>query len=418
MFTILKNVEVRRKILFTLFVVLVFRLLTHVPVPGVDATAIRNYVAGSTIFGFFDLFTGGGFQNFSIVTLALGPYINASIILQLLTLMIPSLEELSKEGQYGRDKIDQYTRWLTLPISILQAYGIYFLFQKQGLIQSLGVLDLSVLVFTLTAGVLFLVWLGDLVTEYGVGNGVSLLIFVGIISRLPASLLQAYIQRSTYDLPTILAFVLLSLLVIIGVVLVNEGTRNVALEYGRRGSKSQKVTNYLPIKINQAGVIPIIFAVSIVLIPSFLSSPLMSSGNDRLVSLGVFLFNNFTSTSFLYNALYFLLVVAFTFFYTFLQFNPEKVADDIKKRGGFIPGIRPGKSTKDHLTMIVVRLTLVGSVFLGLIAILPYLLQRLFGVSNLTIGGTGLLIVVSVILETVRQIDSMKATRSYEGYLR
>lgn len=409
--------ELRNKIIFTLGVIVIFRLLAHVPVPGVDLAAVRSFLSNSTLFGMFDLFSGGGFQNFSIVTLGLGPYINASIIMQLLTVMVPSLEEMAKEGEYGREKINLYTKYLSVPMTLIQAYGIYFLLNRQGAIQTLGVADLVVLVLTMSAGAMFLVWLGDLVTERGVGNGVSLLIFVGIISRLPRSLYAFMATLTADNFFNAVIFAVLAIAVIVGVVMVNEGTRNIVIEYGRTGIRSQKVTNFLPLKVNQAGVIPIIFAVSVVMVPSLISGPLMSSGNSGLQNIGNFLSQNFGQNGLPYNMLYFLLVVAFTYFYTSVQFNPQKIADDVKKRGGFIPGIRPGMATTSYLKQVVDRITLAGAIFLGLIAILPFFVQQFVGISVLTIGGTGLLIVVSVVLETIRQIESQMVTRSYDKFL-
>ncbi|MFC1700085.1 preprotein translocase subunit SecY [Patescibacteria group bacterium] len=417
MLKIFKFPQLRRKLLFTLLIIIAFRLFAHIPVPGVDTAAIRAYLSSNVFFGLFDLFSGGGFQNFSIVTLGLAPYINASIIVQLLTMMVPALEELQKEGEYGREKINMYTKLLGLPLALVQSYGIYFLLSKQGIITPLGFFDLVVLMLSLIAGSFLLVWVGELASEYGVGNGISLLIFVSIISRLPQGLLNVIAGIGSVGLGSILVFGLLALVVIVGVVLVNEGTRNVNLEYGRRGTRSQKVTNFLPIKINQAGVIPIIFAVSLVSLPSLIGGPLSASEKPGLARVGSLLAQGFNTNSFGYNMLYFLLVVSFTFFYTSIQFDPEKIAEDIKKRGGFIPGVRPGKTTSDYLKKIVDRITLSGALFLGLIAILPYLLQSVIKVQGLSIGGTGLLIVVSVVLETVRQIDALMVTRSYDKYL-
>lgn len=417
MFKAFRLPELRNKILFTLAVVLIFRLLAHIPVPGVDTNAIKAYLGSNALFGLFDYFSGGGFQNFSIVTLGLSPYINASIILQLMTVMIPALEELSKEGESGREKINQYTKYLTVPLSVFQSYGVYFLLTRQGVIGTLSPFDLMVLIATLTGGGMLLVWVGDLVTEYGVGNGISLLIFVGIISRLPVSLVS-FATGLTWQNSWIAAvFALLSLLVIISVVYINEGTRNIPLEYGRRGT-GERVSNYLPIKINQAGVIPIIFAVSVVLVPSLISAPLQAASNDVLRNIGFWLALHFSSQTVLYNVFYFFLVFGFTYFYTAVQFDPEKISDDIKKRGGFVPGIRPGKATTDYLRKVINRLTLTGAMFLGLIAVLPFIIQITLGVGgNFAIGGTGLLIVVSVVLETMRQIESQLVTRSYDSFL-
>ncbi len=418
MIKLLKNVELRKKILFSLFAIIVFRTLAHIPIPGVDLAAVRQFFSGSAIFGLFDLFSGGGFKNFSIVTLGLGPYINASIIIQLFTKVIPSLEELSKEGESGREKINSYTKMLTVPLALVQGYGVYFLLSKQGVITSLNILSLSVLLFTLIAGSMILIWLGDLLTEYGIGQGVSVLIFVGIVSSLPSGLLNAFSFFESRGLIASMFLLSLAIAVIAAIVLVNEGTRNVPIEYGRRTAGVQSVTNYLPIKINQAGVIPIIFAVSLVLVPSLLSGPLLASGKSFLVSVGEFLSVNFATTASMYNLFYFALVVGFTFFYTFMQFDPAKISDDIKKRGGFIPGIRPGKATENYLRAITLRLTLAGALFLGLIAILPHLITVYSGIANVAIGGTGILIVVSVVLDTIRQVESMMVTRNYQSFLR
>lgn len=418
MLKIFKNVEIRRKLLFTLGIIAAFRFLAHIPVPGVDIKTIQSYLEQSRILGVFDLFSGGAFRNFSIVTLGVGPYINASIIVQLLTMMIPSFEELSKEGEYGREKLNMYTKFLTLPLAFIQAYGMYFvLSRQQGLLAFDDFFNILLFIVTLTGGTMLLTWIGDLVSEYGLGNGISILIFVGIISRLPTGVLNFVYSFSLSTALISLIFILLSLLVILGVVMVNEGTRNIPIEYGRRGNRSTKVTNYLPIKINQAGVIPIIFAVSLVSVPSFISGPLQASSRAFLRNLGDFLLLNFNSNSLLYNLFYFLLVFGFTYFYTSVQFDPEKIADDIKKRGGFIPGIRPGKSTSRHLGGIVVRLTFWGALFLGLIAVMPFLIGSALGLQGLAVGGTGLLIVVSTVLDTVRQVDSLMVSRDYSSYL-
>ncbi len=418
MLKLLKNAEIKKRLLFTLLVIAIFRLLAHIPVPGVDTNTIRAYLEQSRILGILDLFSGGAFRNFSIVTLGVGPYINASIIIQLLTMMVPSLEELQKEGEYGREKLNMYTKFLTLPLAFVQAYGMYFLLSRQQ--QVLNFTDffgIALFIFTLIGGTMLLTWIGDLIAEYGLGNGVSIIIFVGIISRLPTGALRFVYGFSPEQSLSSLFFLILSLLIILGVVLVNEGTRNLPIEYGRRGNRSTKVTNFLPIKINQAGVIPIIFAVSLVSVPSMVSGPLQASGNAFLQQIGDFLLLNFNRNSLLYNLFYFLLVFGFTYFYTSVQFDPEKIADDIKKRGGFIPGIRPGKSTARHISGIVTRLTFWGASFLGLIAILPFLLGNTLGMQGMTLGGTGVLIVVSTVLDTIRQVDSLQVSQDYSSYL-
>ncbi len=420
MLKLFKIPELRRKIGFSLGVIVLFRFLAHIPVPGIDVSAIKSYLESNALLSIFNLFSGGAFENFSIATLGVGPYINASIIVQLFTVMIPSWEELSKEGEYGRDKLNLYTKLFTIPIAFLQAYGIYYLLSQQGVITSLNMFNLLVLILTLVGGTMLLMWIGDLVTEYGLGNGISIIIFVGIVSRLVPSIFQiiSAAQFGALSLLSVLPFLALTLLVVVGVVLVNEGTRNILIEYGRRSTRSQTVTNYLPIKINQAGVIPIIFAVAVISIPSLLSGPLIASSNAFLQGLGNFLATYFLPNSLPYNILYFVLVFGFTFFYSSVQFDPVKVADDIKKRGGFIPGIRPGNSTASYLKTILVRITFIGALFLGLVAVLPFILQSLFPLGGLVIGGTSLLIAVSVILETVRQAQSLMAVRDYQSYLR
>jgi len=418
MVKILRNTEIKKRLLFTIFVIILFRILAHIPVPGVDTQQIRAYLEQSKILGLLDLFSGGAFRNFSIVTLGVGPYINASIIIQLLTMMVPAFEELSKEGEYGREKLNMYTKFLTLPLGFVQAYGMYFLLSnQQNLLAFTDFFSIFVFLITLVGGTMLLTWIGDLVSEYGLGNGISILIFVGIISRLPTGFFGFVSTFSLSLLLPYLAFIVLSLLIIVGVVLVNEGARNIPIEYGRRNTSSAKVTNYLPIKINQAGVIPIIFAVSLVSVPAMISGPLQASSVSLLNALGAFLGSAFSQKSFLYNLAYFLLVFGFTYFYTSVQFDSGKIAEDVKKRGGFIPGIRPGKSTARYLKGVVSRLTFWGAIFLGLIAIMPFLLENVLNVRGLSVGGTGLLIVVSTVLDTMRQVDSLGVTGDYGSYL-
>ncbi len=414
---ILKNSEIRKKILFTFFVIFLFRLLAHIPVPGVNVEVLKQFFTQSKLLGMFDIFSGGALRNFSIVTLGVGPYINAQIIFQLLTMVVPSLEELSKEGEYGREKLNMYTKLATIPLGLLQGYGMYFLLSRNGVLVLQGVFPILVVLLTLLGGTMLLTWIGDLVTEHGLGNGISVLIFVGIISQLPTTVLNFVLGASEGNYLQSALFVLLSLLIIIGVVLVNEGARNVEIEYGRMGNTSSKVTNFLPIKINQAGVIPIIFAISLMSIPSIIGGPLQASSHPVLVSIGDFIFLHLYPESITYNILYFVLVFCFTFFYTFIQFDTEKIADDVKKRGGFIPGIRPGKSTSRYLKGIITRLTFWGALFLSIIAILPFITGKILGLDGLSVGGSGLLIVVSVVLETVSQLDSLKTNRDYSSYL-
>ncbi len=392
--------------------------MSHIPVPNVDVNSIRAFIQNNQLLGLFDLFSGGGLKNFSIVTLGLAPYINASIIVQLFTTIIPSLEELSKEGEYGREKINQYTKFLTFPISIAQSFGFYSLLKAQGVLPGLNTLDTITVVASMVAGTYILLWFGDLVTEHGLGNGISLLIFVGIVAALPETFYRFIYLLTPETILSALVLVLVGLLIIGSVVMVNEGVKNIPLEYGRRAnSGSSRVSSSLPLKVNQVGVIPVIFAASLVLIPSFLGTYLISSPTSYLRDLGFFLNANFQQNSFGYNFSTFLLVVVFTYFYTSIQFNPEKIADDVKKRGGFIPGIRPGQNTTAYLKSVINKITLGGGIFLGLIAILPYLIHTMIGFSTFALGGTSLLIVVSVVLDTLRKMDSMIVTRKYDSFL-
>ncbi len=414
--------ELRRKIFITVLLVVIFRITSHIPVSGVDLVALQNLFASNQFLGLLDIFSGGTLANFSVISLGLNPYINASIILQLLTMIMPKLEALSKEGEYGRQMINQYTRYLTIPLSILQAIGMFVLLKNQGVLFETAPIQIAAIIVGMTAGTIFLMWLGELITEYGIGNGISLLIFAGIVSRLPVVLTQTVSIVDQTQVLSILLFLALSVLVVAGIVFINEGRRQITIAYARRfvagregGSGAQ---TYLPLRVNQAGVIPIIFAVSLVLVPSFAGSYFANLPQPQLSSLGRILAANFNPGSLVYNLVYFGLVVGFTFFYTAVIFNPAKVADEIKKYGGFVPGIRPGTQTAAYLNYIMVRVTLAGALFLGAIAILPSIASQITGIQTLILGGTGLLIVVSVILDTAKQFESKLIERSYEVFAR
>lgn len=412
--------ELRRKIIITFALVLIFRIIAHIPVGGVDLRQLQALFSSNQFLGLLDIFSGGTLANFSILSLGLNPYINASIIIQLLTMIFPSLEALQKEGEYGRQKINQYTRYLTVPLAVVQAVGMFLLLKNQGVLTVTTPIQMVAIVVGMTAGTVFLVWLGELITEYGIGNGVSLLIFAGIVARLPVVLAQTVSIVDQQQIINILIFIGLGLLVVASVVFVNEGKRQVPVQYARRfagGKESGGSRTYLPLRVNQAGVIPIIFAVSLVLVPSFAGSYLAQSGQAQLADIGRFLSANFASNSLTYNVVYFLLVVGFTYFYTAVIFNPTKIADEIKKHGGFIPGIRPGTATASYLNYILVRITVAGALFLGAIAILPSIASEISGVSTLVLGGTGILIVVSVILDTAKLFESKLVERNYEVFL-
>ncbi|MFH1841023.1 MAG: preprotein translocase subunit SecY [Candidatus Shapirobacteria bacterium] len=412
--------EVRKRLVFTAVILAVFRLAAHIPVPGVDLVSLKQIFQSSPLLGLLDVFSGGTLANFSIMALGLNPYINASIILQLATMLVPSLEALSKEGEYGRGKINQYTRLLTVPLAIFQAMGMYALLKSQHLTGEVAVLSLLALVATMTAGTMLLVWLGELVTENGIGNGISMIIFAGIVGRLPVSLGRTASVAAADNIFNIVVFAVMSMAVIGAIVFVNEAARKVKIQYARRLSGSKTYggqTTYLPLKVNQAGVIPIIFAVSLVLLPSMVGNFLQGMPSLGLTGLAREISLVFRPNGWVYNLTYFILVMAFTYFYTTVVFNPEKIAEEIKKHGGFVPGIRPGAATVDYLNYILTRITLAGAVFLGLVAILPSIAQNITGLATMSVGGTGILIVVSVVLETVKQLEAMLVMRSYEGFL-
>lgn len=412
--------DLRRKLLFTGLIFIIFRLVAHVPVPGVDLVALKSLFARNQFLGLLDIFSGGTLANFSVMALGLNPYINASIIFQLLTMVSPQLERLQKEGEYGRQKINQYTRFLTVPLAALQAVGMYALLKNQGIMGQITPLGLLSLVVTMICGTIFLMWLGELISENGVGNGISLLIFGGIVGRFPVVVGQTLATLEATNILNLVIFVVMAVLVIGAIVFVNEATRQIRVEYAKRvrgGRIYGGQATYLPLRINQAGVIPIIFAISVVLLPSMVSQFLAQVPNPALANFAQSFATFFQPGGLTYNIIYFLLVVGFTYFYTAVIFNPVKIADEIKKYGGFIPGIRPGTPTSDFLNWILTRITLAGAVFLGMVAVLPSLVQGVTGVATMTIGGTGILIVVSVVLETVKSLEAMMIMRSYEGFL-
>lgn len=419
---ILRTADIRKRLTFTLLMLVIFRIFAHIPVPGVDVEALRQLFTSNQLLSLLDIFSGGTLANFSVISLGLNPYINASIIFQLLTMVIPKLEELSKEGEYGRHKINQYTRYLTVPLAILQAFGMYVLLRNSNILQAVEPLNLLAIVVTMAAGTVFLMWIGELISENGIGNGISILIFAGIVARIPVVGLQTISTwQSSQNLNNFLIFVVMALAVIVAIVIISEGRRQISIQYAKR-IRGDKIyggqSTYLPLRVNQAGVIPIIFAVSLILLPNTLAQFFLTSKYDFLAELSAKLNLIFAPDKLVYNSVYFILVVGFTFFYTAVVFNPKKIADEIKKYGGFIPGIRPGTATAQYLSYILNRITLAGAVFLGIIAILPSIAQRLTGINTIILGGTGILIVVSVVLETAKQFESMLVMRSYEGFLK
>jgi preprotein translocase subunit SecY len=414
--------DIRRRILYVLAILIVFRFLAHVPVPGVDKAQLANFISQNAIFGVLDLLSGGGLSSFSIIALGVNPYINASIIMQLMTGVVPSLTALSREGEYGRNKINQYTRYLAVPMALLQSYGFLALLNSQNVL-STG-FDLSnpatwTQIVTLTAGSVTLMWLGELITEKGIGNGISFIIFAGIVSRAPGAI-GSFIQ--TPNLSLVIGFAILAIASVAVIIYIQEGQRRIPIQYASRvrGRRMyQGGQTFLPLRVNQAGVIPIIFAISILLFPQQIASYFTGSEVTWVKDIANGIVAFFNPHSIPYVALYFTLTVGFTYFYTAFTFKPDDTAEQLRKNGGFIPGIRPGRPTADYLARVVTRITIAGALFLGIVATLPTLLGLIFpSLSSIALGGTGLLIVVSVIVETMKQIEAQLLMRNYEGFIR
>lgn len=416
--------ELRKKLLVVLGLLIVFRISAVIPLPGVPRESLEAMFGGNQLFGLLDIFSGGGLSNLSIVMLGVGPYITASIVMQLLTMIVPRLEEMAKEeGDAGRRKINQWTRFLTVPLAGMQAFGFINILIRQGVAGGAGFSftpwEMTVAVLTVIFGTVFLMWLGELITEQGVGNGISLIIFVGIIARLPVVTAQALATFTPDMLLTYGSFLIVSLVVIAGVVVITEGQRAIPVSYAKRIRGSRVfggASTHLPLRVNQAGVIPIIFALSIMLFPGVIANFLVGVNNQAIARSATWVVNLFQDQWF-YGISYFVLVVVFTYFYTSVTFDPNNIAENLQKQGGFVPGIRPGRRTANFLKYVINRITLTGAMFLGLIAVLPLVTQGLLGVATLTIGGTALLIVVSVVLETMKQLESQLTMREYEGFL-
>ena len=413
--------DIRRRILYVLGLLIVFRLLASVPVPGIDKAQLQQFVEGNALVGLLDLFSGGGLSHFSVVALGMNPYINASIIMQLMQGVVPSLQALSREGEYGRNKINQYTRYLTVPMAMLQAYGFLALLNSQGVLT--GAFDLASFttltqIATLTAGAIALMWLGELITERGIGNGISFIIFAGIVSRAPGAI-NAF--RINPNLPLLIGFGIVAVAAVAVIIYIQEGQRRIPIQYASRvrGRRMyQGGATFLPLRVNQAGVIPIIFAVSILLFPSQIANYFTTSQVTIVADIARGIVSFFQDTR-IYALLYFLLTVGFTYFYTAFTFKPDETAEELRKNGGFIPGIRPGRPTQDYLARVVTRITVAGALFLGVVAAAPpfiALIQPSF--QNYALGGTGILIVVSVVVETMKQLEAQLLIRQYEGFIR
>lgn len=411
--------DLRKKILAVLVLLVIIRLFSAVPVPGIDVTRLKAIFGSNQLLGILNIFSGGTLSHLSIVMLGVGPYITATIIMQLLTMVVPRLKEIYyEEGEAGRQKFNQISRYITVPMALLNGYGFLNILISQKIISPMSSLAMIRNAIVITAGTMLLMWIGELISEYKVGNGISLIIFAGIISGLPTTIRTMLLSYTPSMLPSIIAFIAVAIVIIAGVVIVNEAERKVPVSYAKRvrGMKMYGgVSSYLPLKVNQAGVIPIIFAISIMLFPQFLGQIMAAFKVSWALQVSHFLLNVFNNQA-LYSVIYFLLVLVFTYFYTMVTFDPKEISMNLQKNGGFVPGIRPGQPTAQFLKQVLNRITFVGALFLGIIAVLPTLMKGLTGTAFLSIGGTALLIVVSVALETTKQIESQLVMREYEGF--
>ena len=422
-----KSKDLRNKILFTLGLVLVYRLLTHVTIPNVNREALALVFEKNSLLGAFSLLTGGSAENFSIALMGLSPYINASIIIQLLTVIVPRLEEISKEGDQGRKRLNRYTRWLALPLAFLQSYGMIALINSQAQVEIITNMSDPMVIFpimlSVTVGTLVLMWLGELISEKGIGNGTSIIIFAGIVASIPPvvgpslKLAQAEPER----LLPFLAVVLFSLLFTLLGVLFTEGQRRIPITYAGQRGRGKAEQSFLPIRINQAGMIPILFAVSLITFPSIIGQFLLYADSPWVKKLGELATTQLNTQSWSYTILYFFLVIGFTFFYVSIVFKPEEIADNIQKRGGFVPGLRPGKETSDYLSKVSNRLNLFGGTMIAFVGVLPIVMQLVFAKLNISgaptlVSGAGIIIIVGVVLDLIRQINAQLLTHHYERF--
>ncbi|MFA5750204.1 MAG: preprotein translocase subunit SecY [Candidatus Shapirobacteria bacterium] len=408
----LKTPLFRKKLFFTLGILILFRLIVHIPVPGVNLALLKQFFAQNQLLSLLDIFSGGTLANFSIAALGLNPYINASVMMQLLALIVPQIEALQKEGEYGRAKINQYTRIATIPFAIINAFGMYTILRSQNIITVLSPLTILAMIASMLAGTMIMIFLGELINLYGVGNGISMLIFAGIISRLPVSFIQT-MSVSDFSNPqtglNLIIFAIMAISLIVAIVFVEEAILRIPINYAKRGQST-----YLPIKVNTAGVMPIIFAVSLATVPSLIGQFLSKVSNPNIANFATNFSHFFRTDGYFYIVFYFLLVIGFTFFYTSVVFKPKDIAEELRKSGGFIPGIRPGISTEKRLQYLTNRVLLIGATFLGLIAVMPSIVQKITDIKTLTIGGTSVLIVVSVILELTRKLENVVQMHNYD----
>lgn len=410
------DTTLRRRVLFVLGILVVFRILAAIPIPGIDYLALNRFLTNNQFFGILNIFSGGGLSNLSIIMLGVGPYITASIIMQLLTIMVPALKKLyHEEGEAGRRRFTQYSRLLTIPLAAIQGFSLLAILESQAILTDITLFDRVTNLFIVIAGSILLTWLGELLSEFGIGNGVSLLIFAGIVSGLPTHVSQLIYTFEPSQIPYYLVFLVVGIIVVAAIVLVTEAERPIPVTYAKR-VRGMKVygggSTYLPLRMNQAGVIPIIFALSILLFPQMIGTFLARFAHPILVKISSALMS-FSQTSTLYAVLYFVLVFLFTYFYTAVTFDPESLSQNLQKNGAFIPGIRPGQSTAEYISRVLGRITLLGALFLGIVAILPLIMQRITGITQIALGGTSVLIVVAVVLDLMKKIDAQISMREY-----
>ena len=413
---VFQDAVLRKRIFFTLFILIVFRFLATIPISGIDSLRLEQFLSGNDFFGLLNIFSGGGLSNISIMMLGVSPYITATIIMQLMTIIFPKMKELyQEEGEVGRKKFSQYSRLLTVPLGIVQGFGFSALLKSQGVLGAMSTYETAITIVVITAASVLLMWLGELITEFGIGNGVSLIIFSGIVAALPSALGQLVFAFDPSRIPVYLAFLAMALIVIWGVVVITEAERPIPVTYAKRvrGSKVYGgVSTYLPLRVNQAGVIPIIFALSILLFPQMIFQFLANVSNATIQSISATALSILANQWF-YAGIYFVLVFLFTYFYTAVTFDPDSISKNLQRGGAFIPGVRPGVPTSQHISKILIRLTLVGALFLGVIAVLPLVIQAFTDIQSLAIGGTGLLIAVSVVLDLVKKVDAQISAREY-----
>ena len=408
--------SLRSRVLFVLAALLVFRLLSAIPIPGIDALKLSSFINNNQFLGVLNMFSGGGLSTLSIMMLGVGPYITSSIIMQLLTIMSPRLKAMYQEdGEIGRKKFTQFSRMLTIPLAIVQGFALLLLLKKQGILADITMFNMFANLSVIVAGSMLIMWIGELISEFGIGNGVSLIIFAGIVSRTPKEIAQFLFTFNIANLPLYLLFLVVGILIVAGVVIMTEAERPIPVTYAKqvRGDHVAGGTQtYLPLRVNQAGVIPIIFALSILLFPQLIGNALAPMSNHILHSISVGLLW-FVANMWLYSLTYFIFVFLFTYFYTAVTFDPNQLATNLQKNGAFVPGIRPGPATRDYIERVLNRITMIGAVFLGLIAVLPLIMRAITGITAFAIGGTALLIVVSVVLDLIKKIEAQLSMREY-----